>query len=131
MKQITIITENQPGVIVDISAALAAENINIESLDAESLEDSAIILLTVDRYDDALHIINNFPQMKAVTEDVLLVRIDDKPGAVAHIAKRFYDAKVDIRSIRIIRRDEKQSLAAICATHRDEAMALVKDILVS
>lgn len=43
MKQITIIAENHPGVVAEITEALAAQNINIETLDAESVNEAGII----------------------------------------------------------------------------------------
>lgn len=131
MKQITLITENRTGVIAEISESLAKQNINIESLDAETFKNSAVIILTVDRYDEALHIINKMPDLKAITEDAIVVKIKDEPGALAQIAKRFKDADINIRSIRIIRRNEDISLAAICTERTAEAMKLVADILVS
>lgn len=131
MKQITLITENRSGVIAEISESLAKQNINIESLDAETFKNSAVIILTVDRYDEALHIINKMPDLKAITEDAIVVKIKDEPGALAQIAKRFKDVDINIRSIRIIRRNNDNSLAAICTERTDEAMKLVANILVS
>lgn len=131
MKQITLITENRSGVIAEISESLAKQHINIESLDAETFKNSAVIILTVDRYDEALHVINKMPDLKAITEDAIVVKIKDEPGALAYIAKRFKDADINIRSIRIIRRNDGNSLAAICTERTDEAMKLVADILVS
>ena len=131
MKQITIVTQNRPGVVAEITEALAAENINIDSLVADGHAESGVIVLTVDRYDDALRVIARIPDITALTEDVILVLLEDKPGALAKIAKRFKEANINLRSIRIIRREKQQSLAAICTDRSDEAMQLVEDILVS
>lgn len=131
MKQITIVTKNRTGLLAEITEALAAANINIEDVDAESHEEFAIIILTVDRYDEALHIINQQLQLKAVTEDVILVKIRDQPGALAKLARKFKDAGINIRSIRIVQRGTLDSLVAICTERSDEAMKLVEDVLVS
>lgn len=131
MKQITIVAQNRSGVVAEITEALAAENINIDALVADGHAESGVIVLTVDRYDDALHVIARIPDIKALTEDVILVRLDDKPGALAQIARRFKDANINIRSIRIISRENQQSLAAICTDRSKEAMKLVEDILIS
>jgi len=131
VKQITIVAENRAGLLAEITQALASENINIEDVDAESHENFAIIILQVDRYDAALQIINQQLGLKAVSEDVILVRISDKPGSLAQLSRRFSDAGIDIRSIRIVQRGKDESLVAICTERSDEAMQLVNDILVA
>ena len=131
MKQITIVAENHPGLLAEVTQALANENINIEDVDAESHENFAIIILQVDQYDAALQIINQQLGLKAVSEDVILVKLRDQPGALAHLSRRFGDEGIDIRSIRIVHRSGDESIVAICTERSTEAMQLVKDILVS
>ncbi len=131
MRQITIIAENRVGLLAEISQALAARNINIETLDAEGIENHGILILTVDKYDEALQVINSIPRIRAITEDAILIRLSDKPGALAEIAKRFKDSNINLRSIRILRRDNDQSLVAISAERTKDAIELVKDVLIS
>ncbi len=130
MKQITIISGNQPGIIAEISETLARQAINIENIDAESFAESAITILSVDRYDEALRLLQAIPGIKAVTEDALVIRIKDEPGALARIARRFSDAGINLRSLRFLQRDNDYGLVAICAERGQEARDLVKDVLV-
>jgi hypothetical protein len=131
MKEITVITEDRPGVVADVSEVLAKTNINIESIDAESLGTNAILRLLVDRYNDALHALMR-AGFHALTEDAILVRLDDRPGALAQIARRFKDAGVNLRSVRLVCRDtrEQKAIVAIAADKTDEVIALVKDVLI-
>jgi hypothetical protein len=131
MKEITVITEDRPGVVADVSEVLAKANINIESIDAESLGTNAILRLLVDRYNDALHALMR-AGFHALTEDAILVRLDDRPGALAQIARRFKDAGVNLRSVRLVCRDtrEQKAIVAIAADKTDEVIALVKDVLI-
>lgn len=131
MKQITIVAENHPGLLTEISQALASENININDVDAEGYDKFAIIILQVDHYDQALQIINQQLGLKAVSEDVILVKLKDEPGALAQLSRRFSDAGIDIRSIRIVQRGKDESIVAICTERTQEAMRLIEDILVS
>ena len=131
MKQITVVAENRPGLLAEISQALASEKININDVDAEGYDKFAIIILQVDQYDQALQIINQQLGLKALTEDVILVKLKDEPGALAHLARRFSDAGIDIRSIRIVQRGKDESIVAICTERTQEAMQLIEDILVS
>ena len=131
MKQITIISPNRPGVMADISETLAQAGININHIDAESFDESAIIILNVDNYDRALYELQRIPDLKAVSEDAIVIRIENKPGALAQISNRFKDANINIRSIRFLERDENHGLVAISTERSDEAMELVRDVLVA
>lgn len=131
MKQLSIITENRLGVVTQISEALAAKNINIESLDAKLAGHQVIIVLNVDQYDKALHVIHQLNNMQIVTEDAILVKLTNEPGALAKIARRFTNAGIGLRSIRFIQRDEYFGLVAICTDRTEESLQLVADVLVS
>lgn len=131
MKQLSIITENRLGVVTEISEALAEAGINIETLDAELVDESVVVVLMVDRYDQALHVIHKLNGMRIVTEDAILVKLTNEPGALARIARRFTDAGIGLRSIRFIQRNSKNGLVAISTERTDAALALVADVLVS
>jgi hypothetical protein len=131
MKQLSVITENRLGVVTKISEALAVENINIESLDAQLAGDHVVVVLNVDQYDKALHVIHKLNNMRIVTEDAILVKLSNEPGALAKIARRFTDAGIGLRSIRFIQRDKRFGLVAISTDRTKEALKLVADVLVS
>ena len=130
MKQITIVTESRRGLTADIAGLLAEEGINIETLDAEEVEGADVVTLTVDRYNRALAALRDggYP---AVTEDALLVRIEDEPGALAKVAVRFKEADIPVRSIRIIRRRNGFGIVAISTERTEAAKELVRDLLIA
>ena len=130
MKQITIVTKSQRGLTADISELLAKAGINIETLDAEDVEGVNVVTLSVDHYNRALAALRDagYP---AVTEDALLVRVEDEPGALAKIAVKFKDADIAVHSIRIIRRDNGWGIIAIGAERTEAAKALVRDSLIT
>jgi len=130
VKQISIVTAERPGLVADITAALAAAGVNIDTIDAESVAGSAVVILTVDRYDEALRALAQagFP---AVSEDAILVRLEDRPGALAEVTRRFKDANINIRSVRFIRRSGGHGIVAIATERSERALALVKDVLIS
>lgn len=130
MKQITVVAHNRAGLLADVTGALAAAGINIENADAQALGDSAVIILTVDRYDEALRALRAVPEITAMSEDAFLVRLHNEPGALAQLSRRFADAGVDIRSIRFLHRDAGHALVAISAERAEVAADLVRDLLV-
>jgi len=131
MKQLTIISENKFGILTEISEALASAEVNIESIDAELVGDHVVIVLIAEPYDRARQVVHQFPDMQVVTEDAILVKLRNEPGALAKIARRFTDAGVGVRSVRFIQRDKNYGLVAISTDRTDKAMALVSDVLVS
>ncbi|MCH7857984.1 MAG: ACT domain-containing protein [Gemmatimonadetes bacterium] len=130
MKQITIVAESDPGLLARVSEILAARGINIETLDAETVQDHGIVIFTVDRYDEALAALRD-AGVHAVSEDAIVIRIADEPGALARISRRFDDAGIRLRSVRIIRRNEGWGLVALSTERTERALDLVRDVLIS
>ena len=130
MKQITVVGESDPGLLAWVSEILAARGINIETLDAETVQDHGVVILTVDRYDEALAALRD-AGVPAVSEDAIVIRIADEPGALAKISRRFHDAEIRLRSVRIIRRSPGSGLVALSTERTERALELVKDVLIS
>ena len=102
MKEIFIVSDNRPNMVAEITEALAEAGVNIEFLSAEIIGGSRVAILTVDHYDEALRALAKTPY-QAISEDAILIQLDDKPGELARITRRFADAGIELRSIRIIR----------------------------
>ena len=130
MKQITIVTERSAGLLARVSEILAARGINIETLDAETVQEHGVVILTVDRYDEALVALRD-AGIPAVSEDAIIIRIADEPGALARISRRFHDAGIRLRSVRIIRRSAGYGLVALSTERTERALDLVRDVLIS
>ena len=130
MKQIRVFTRDRPGILAEISEALSAAGVNIESIAGESTGTTAVVEIIVDRYNDALRALARTP-FRAITEDVLLVKLADRPGALAEIARRFKEAQLNLRSVRTIHREGADSIVAIDAEDPAKARELVKDVLIS
>ena len=128
MKQIHIVSTNRIGLIADLTEALARAEINIDSVDAEQVGDNAVIVLNVDQYGPALLCLREFQGLQIVTEDAILVKLKNQPGALAQIARRFTDAGISVRSVRFIQRDEVFALVAISTDRTEAALALVADV---
>jgi hypothetical protein len=131
MKQLSIISENRIGVVTEITEALAAADVNIESIDAETIGEHVVVVLNVNKYDAALQAVHQLKNMRIITEDAILVKLNDEPGALARIARRFTDAGIELRSIRFMERNSEYSLVAISTDRTANALALVADVLVS
>lgn len=131
MKQITILSENQKDPIGSIMRILADADVNINSITGEHYNEQAVVTITTEQQFEAIKAIEPHDHYQVLSEDILLVRVNDKRGALAEIAQRFSRAGIDIRSIRFVERHEGYALVAISVTRTTEALNLVSDILVS
>lgn len=129
MKQLTVLAPNKPGQLAAIAEALAAGGVNIESFDVATHGADGVIVLTVDRYGDALRLLLD-AGFKAVTQDTLLVRLEDKPGALAKVAVRLKDAGIDLRSMHIVRRDAGVSIASLVADNNARAAEVLGELVI-
>ena len=126
MNRITVLAKNEIGVIADISRALADAGINIETISAEGLEERGTITLTTDAQDAALRELTN-AGFKAVTDESLVLRLPDEPGALAKVAERFKQAGVNIQSLHILERKAGFTIVALAAEDREKAARLVDE----
>ena len=129
MNRIIVMARNEVGVIADISKALADEGINIETISAEGLSEKGVITLTTDAYDDALRVLTH-AGFKTVSDESLVIRLPDEPGALAKIAERFKNAGVNIQSLHIIDRRNGHALVALSADDRAKAETIVDSAIV-
>jgi hypothetical protein len=130
MKHITIIVPYESFAVADIATLMGAQNINILDIEAEPFGAKGLIILQVDRYDDALKALRE-AGFDAVPEEAMLVKVPDAPGALAKIASRFKEHGIMMRSLRIVRREGGECFVAIQADRTPEALELLKDVLVS
>ena len=124
MNRIIVVAKNEVGVIADISRVLADKGLNIEAISAEALGDKGVVTLTTNDDDDALRVLTD-AGFKTVTDEALVLRLRDEPGALARVAERFKDAGVNLQSLHIVDRRDGYTTVALAADDRARAEALV------
>ena len=67
---------------------------------------------------------------QAVTRETLLIRLEDKPGALAAVSARLRDAGLDLRAMHIIRHDGPTSIVSIVSNDQQRAAEVLSDILI-
>ncbi len=124
MRRIIVMAKNEVGVIADISKALAEHRINIETISAQGLDEEGIVTLTTDAHDDALRALTN-AGFKTVSDQSLVLRLPDQPGALANVAEKFKQAGVNIQSMHIVERKAGHTIVALSTDDRATAEKLV------
>jgi hypothetical protein len=108
--------------LAEITELLAAKGISIASIVAEAYGNDGVMHIDLDAADQdkALGELTA-AGYQAVTEDVLLARIQDRPGALAELARRLRDAELDVRGLNMVQRDDGWAVVAIASS--DNAVA--------
>ncbi len=112
MRSIRVIVPNRQGLLAELTEVLAEKGISIEQIVAETHDDGAVVRMEVEHEDRALEVLTD-AGYHAVTDDVLLARIEDRPGALAHLSRRLADERLNIRSLHHVRREGGFALVAI------------------
>ena len=91
MQRIVIMAENRIGTIARIAGTLAESGVNLNSIATENEGQHGVVIITTDRTDHALSILNQ-AGFKAVADEAVLVQLADQAGALANLAGELKDA---------------------------------------
>jgi hypothetical protein len=94
-KQLALFLDNRPGTLARVADALADAKINIYAITISDTVDHSVIRLVVSDYRKALHVFGDHGTL-VVEDDVLMVEGSNKPGALAQIAHKLADARINI-----------------------------------
>jgi len=129
MKTLTILGEDQPGLMAEVTTLLEREGIDVMDFAAQAVGNTAVIRLTVEPYQETFRLLPN-AGYRVVANEHLLVRLERHAGALAELSRRLADAMVDVRGMHIVNQDENAGIVAVETTSLDKAREALKDILV-
>lgn len=130
MKQITILTDAQGDIIAEVTELLAQAQVNINSIAGDQYGTQSVVNISVDNETSALEALNNRHDWQVISEDALLIRIEDELGALAKLSQRFSKEKIKLRSIRFVERHKGYALVAIATDEPEKAKSFLADYLV-
>lgn len=128
MKRITVVATDRKGLIADLGELLERAGVNINSIDAVDEDGMAYVTLEVDRYDDTLALLRD-SEFQAVPEEVLVIRIEDKPGGLARVSRRLAESDVGIRAMTMLQRMNGWCAVAVATDDNDRARETLADCL--
>ena len=130
MREITIVTPpDQPGTLADVAERLAARKVNITDMEVIDDHVHGIIRLQAQPYDEALRVLTD-AGYHALSEEVLVLRLKDEPGAIARVAARFREPQINVNALRILRRNSGWATVALSTSDNTRARALLEDCLI-
>ncbi|MFB6345626.1 MAG: ACT domain-containing protein [bacterium] len=94
-KQISIFLENKPGTLADVTESLQDEKINILAMTVSDTIDHAVVRMMVDKPGEAIHRLEE-QNLLVVENDVIVVDLENEPGALANMADRLAEHDINI-----------------------------------
>lgn len=128
IKRITVIGDDRPGTLADVTEVLSGMDIDIRDISTRIVGDDAFLTLVVSEYDRSLNALIA-AGFNAIAEESVLVRIEDQPGALASIARKLADVGVDIRGISVVHQRANHSAVAISSDNDARVRELFADKL--
>lgn len=112
-KELTINLPNKPGQLAMLADTLGKAGVNIQALSAATTGSKGVIRVIPDEPGKAKRALKAAKIRVSGERDVLEVRLRNKPGTLARVAKRLGKAKVNIDSAYLLAADRKRAVAAI------------------
>ena len=100
MKQISVICHTA-NPITEVTELLSAEGLDIRDLKFQQLGQDSILSVTADDYDKCLAVLAA-ADYSALSDETVLIRTEDRPGALANLSRTITELGVEIRSLSII-----------------------------
>ena len=96
MTQFSVMVENKRGALAEVCTKLAEKAVNILGMMAPEQPGLAPIRIVVNHLDTAKKVFDQLG-LKYTEEQVLDVRLSDKPGALGKLPRKLSDNGIDIR----------------------------------
>ncbi len=130
MKELVIVTKDRVGLLADISEALGKGKVNIESVSADVVGKNAVVRLMVSD-DKKGNVALTKAGFKPVSEDTVVITLDDRPGELSRAARILSEAGVGMTNVFHLSKEKGKALVALRVQPEDlmKAKKLLKEFL--
>ncbi len=126
-KQLSIFLANRPGTLAEVCEQLEEENINILAMTVSDTVDHAVVRLLVDKPGEAIHRLEE-KGLLVVENDILAIRLENKPGQLAEVSRNLADNDVNIEYAYCTGTPaQTEGLMVLRTADPGEALELLKD----
>ena len=127
IKQISVILDNVPGKVQEISQLLDAERINIRAITVASTDDISTVRLVVDDPAKALNVLKS-SGYSVKEADVIAVEVPDHPGGLQAILKPLKEANINVPYMytHLGRAENGNAIVIVGVNRTQEALQVLK-----
>jgi len=126
-KQLSVMLENKRGALAEICSELARVAVNILALMAPDQAGIAPVRLVVNSAEAARKVLDKLG-VKYTEEEVLAVRVSDRPGALGRLTRKLADHDINVKYAygSIVKNACKEALIVLVVSDVAAAAKLVK-----
>jgi len=126
-KLLSIVVDNRPGALAEVSRLLGSANINIDAIMGEGLAEMGIIRVITADQESAEKILkkNNF---KIIDLNVIALDVPDRPGVLAKISDEMSKRKINIDFMYQVKASEGTARLYIKPDNMDRAIKFLGNV---
>jgi len=130
MKELVLVTKDRVGLLADISDALGKGKVNIDSVSADVVGKNAVVRLLVSD-DKRGKVVLAKAGFRPVSEDTIIITLDDRPGELSRAARILSEAGIGMRNVFHLSKEKGKALIALTVEPSDllKAKKLLKEFL--
>ena len=125
VKEISFTMPNKVGLLSEVTAAIAGAKVNISTICAYAMENSATFMLTTDSNAKAKKALAPFG-VTIEEQDVVAAEVPNKPGELQKVAKRIADGGIDIEYMYATAGKGKTAICAFKTADDSKAVKVIK-----
>lgn len=117
---------NRPGSLAETCSQLAAKAVNIQAISVPRAGDFSTVRLVVNQTAVARKVFDSMG-IKYSEEDVLLVRVSDRPGSLGRVTRKLAENKINIEYVYgTIEKGASDALVVVSVSNLKKAAQLLK-----
>jgi hypothetical protein len=125
LKQFDVTVENKIGVLAEICDLLARNAINIKAISTDSHNGSGLIRLVTNDSQTTSNVLAK-AGLKYAMSDILPIKMVDRPGELAKIAKLLAKGRIGIDAIYLLDTDGEHRIVAMKVTDVEKARGILR-----
>lgn len=127
MKEITVVANDDVGMLAAVAETLGSVGVNIEAISAYGSEGKAVFRIITNDVTTTLRALSKLPGIKVMESDTLVYRMINRPGELGKITRKLANQGISLESLYIVSR--KQDFTEVAIKTAKEDIGKTKEIL--
>jgi hypothetical protein len=112
----------------EINDLLSGNGIKVDNVETELIDNTAVVWVTTAQEKKAKTILTR-KDIKSFTSDVIIIKLPDKPGELAKIARILSSSDIVVKDAHLILKDKRHALYGITTNKPREAAKIVEKVV--